>query len=79
MYGEYRQVKRPLFSMDVKGPLPHLGGQGSITGHFTQRVCVCDCYVKVAAFLFKILRNFLSANYATVVPCVLCVIVRNCQ
>jgi len=72
-------MKGPLFSVDIKTPFPHLGGQGLFPGHFTQCVCVCVCYVKVATFLFKILRNFLSTNYATIVPCVICVIVRNCQ
>ena len=79
MYGEYRQVKRLLFSVNVKTPFPHLGGQGSIPGHFTRCVFVCVCYVEVAAFLLKIIRNFLSTNYATIVPCVLCVIVWNWQ
>jgi hypothetical protein len=80
MYGEYTQVKRPLFSVDIKTPLPHLEGrvQSQDTSHKVC-VCVCVCYVKVETFLFKILRNFLSTNYVTNVPCVLCVIVRNCH
>ena len=41
MFREYRHVKWPLFSMDVKTPLSRLGAQGSILELFTLCVCLC--------------------------------------